>query len=50
MERFSELRDRVRNGHYNVPARDVAEAILRHLANPGAHLARSWGEPSQGDR
>lgn len=42
MERFTELRERVRSGHYDVPARAVAEAILRHLAHPDVHLVRDW--------
>jgi hypothetical protein len=46
MERFTELRERVRSGHYDVPARAVAEAILRHMIDPGARLARGWPDAS----
>ena len=44
MERFNELRDRVRSGHYEVPARAVAEAILRRITMPEGMLLDGWGE------
>jgi hypothetical protein len=42
MERFNDLRDRVLGGQYDVPARAVAEAILRHLRDQRASFANGW--------
>jgi hypothetical protein len=48
MERFTELRERVRSGLYEVPARAVAEAILRRIMAPETILLDGWGEPRTG--
>jgi hypothetical protein len=48
MERFTELRDRVRSGLYEVPARAVAEAILRRIMAPDTLFVDGWSEPRAG--
>jgi hypothetical protein len=47
MEHFIELRNRVRSGLYEVPARAVAEAFLRRIKQPDADLVEGWGELGQ---
>jgi hypothetical protein len=47
MEHFIELRNRVRSGLYEVPARAVAEAFLRRIKQPDADLLEGWGELGQ---
>jgi hypothetical protein len=42
MERLGELRESVRSGHYSVPARAVAEAILRRIIHPSLGLQDGW--------
>ena len=42
VERLGELRESVRSGHYNVPARAVAEAILRRITRPSLGLEEGW--------
>ena len=42
VKRLGELRDRVRSGHYDIPARAVAEAILRRITHPSLSLQDGW--------
>ena len=48
MERLGELTEKVRSGHYDVPARDVAEAILRRITHPSHGLLDGWTELETG--
>ena len=44
MARFNELRDMVRSGLYEVPARAVAEAFLKRISEPEAGWLDGWND------